>query len=428
MRRLILAASLMLAVAAAPASKSPLGAIAQDYVKLSLEAGERQPEYVDVYYGPAAWAEAAKANPRSLAQLLTDARALKARAAAIDPKALKAMDVRRRTFLLAMLTAAETRLAMANGAHYSFADEARGLFGVAPELKPLSSYDPVLAKIDKIIPGDGPLWQRVNTYRESLAIPTGRLKPVMDAAIKECRARTLAHIKLPANEHFTLEFVTRKPWGGYNYYKGNATSVIQVNTDLPVLITRAVDLGCHEGYPGHHVLNLLLEQRLARGRGWQEFTILPLYSPMGFIAEGTANYGIELAFPGNQRAAFEERVLFPLAGLNPAEAKRSAALADALRDMAGARFTIARDYLDGHLTREEAIVASQKYELLSRARAEKSAGFFDHYRSYVINYGLGRDMAAATVEAAGASPVARWKAFETLLSEPTVASDLKPPA
>ncbi len=428
MRRLILAASLMLAVAAAPAPKTALDAIAEDYVKLSLEAGERQPEYVDAYYGPAAWAAAAKADPRSLAQLLTDARALKARTIAVDPKTLKPIDARRRTFLLAMLTAAETRLAMANGTHYSFADEARGLFGVAPDLKPLSSYDPVLAEIDKLIPGDGPLWQRVNTYRESLSIPAYRLKPVMEAAIKECRARTLAHIKLPANEHFTLEFVTKKPWGGYNYYKGNATSVIQVNTDLPVLITRAVDLGCHEGYPGHHVLNLLLEQRLTRGRGWQEFTILPLYSPMGFIAEGTANYGIELAFPGNEREAFEERVLFPLAGLNPAEAKRSAALADALRDMAGARFTIARDYLDGHLTREEAIAASQKYELLSRARAEKSAGFFDHYRSYVINYGLGRDMAAATVEAAGTSPAARWKAFEALLSEPTVASDLKPPA
>ena len=424
--RLLAVTGLLLSTAAV-AAPPPLDVIASDYVKLSLEAGEREPEYVDAYYGSADWATAAKANPRSLAQLLADARTLKAATAAVDPKTLKPMDVRRRTFLLAMLTAAETRLAMANGRHFDFAEEARGLFGVAPDLKPLASYDPVLADIDTIVPGDGPLWQRVNAYRESLAIPTDRLKPVMAAAINECRARTLAHIKLPADEHFTLEFVTKKPWGGYNYYKGNAVSVIQVNTDLPVLITRAVDLGCHEGYPGHHLLNMLLEQKLSRGRGWQEFTVLPLYSPMGFIAEGTANYGIELAFPGNEREAFEETVLFPLAGLDPAQAKRSAALAKAMQKLAGARFTIARDYLDGHLTREQAIAASQKYELLSRPRAEKSVGFFDHYRSYVINYGLGRDMAAATVEAAGNSPAARWQAFETLLSEPTVAGDLRPP-
>ena len=74
----------------------------------------------------------------------------------------------------------------------------------------------------------------------------------------------MRHIALPENERFTLEFVTGKSWGGYNYYKGNAHSLIQVNTDLPIRISRAVDLGCHEGYPGHHVL-----QRAARAEAGQ---------------------------------------------------------------------------------------------------------------------------------------------------------------
>ncbi len=55
--------------------------------------------------------------------------------------------------------------------------------------------------------------------------------------------------------------------------------VDQVNTDLPVYIDRAVDLACHEGYPGHHVYNALLEKHLVRDRGWVEFSIYPLFSP-----------------------------------------------------------------------------------------------------------------------------------------------------
>src|SRR5688500_14834724 len=67
-----------------------------------------------------------------------------------------------------------------------------------------------------------------------------------------------------------------------------------LNVDLPVYIDRAVDLACHEGYPGHHVYNALLEQHLVRGRGWHEFSVYPLFSPHSLIAEGTANYGITM--------------------------------------------------------------------------------------------------------------------------------------
>ena len=197
-----------------------------------------------------------------------------------------------------------------------------------------------------------------------------------------------------------------------------------MNTDLPVLIDRAVDLGCHEGYPGHHVYNVLLEQRLARAHGWGEFTVYPLYSPQSLIAEGSANYGIELAFPGEEREAFEQAVLYPLAGLDPAEAPRYAELRQALEALAPARFTIVRDYLDGRIDRETAIGLTQRYQLLSRQRAEKAIDFADHYRSYVINYGLGKDMVRAAVEGSGATAAERWRRMETILSEPTVPAEL----
>ncbi|NIV17481.1 MAG: hypothetical protein GWN47_03535, partial [Woeseiaceae bacterium] len=59
--------------------------------------------------------------------------------------------------------------------------------------------------------------------------------------------------------------------------------------DLPIFIDRAVDLGCHEGYPGHHTFNVLLEKNLVTDRGWTEFTLYPLFSPQSLIAEGSGN-------------------------------------------------------------------------------------------------------------------------------------------
>ena len=114
-------------------------------------------------------------------------------------------------------------------------------------------------------------------------------------------------------------------------------------------MSRAVDLGCHEGYPGHHVLNMLLEQRLSQQRSWKEFTAYPLYSPMSLIAEGSANFGIELAFPGDEMQAFQRDVLYPLAGLDPATAEAQTQLLALTRELGRAEYTIADAYLAGRM-------------------------------------------------------------------------------
>ncbi|MDR7100004.1 hypothetical protein J2X04_002385 [Lysobacter niabensis] len=401
---------------------------AEEYVRLTLSIGEREPGYVDAYYGPAEWADDAKSIKRSLPELRTAVDDLNKRLDLIDSDSLPAMDARRKDFLAAQLVAARTRLAMMSGEKLGFDEEAEGLFALRPKLKPLSEYDPILAEIDRRVPGKGPLWERVDERVSQTAIPSDRLDSVMRASIAECRRRTIEHIALPSNETFTLELVTKQPWSGYNWYKGNATSLIQINTDLPVLMSRAVDLGCHEGYPGHHVLNMLLEQRLYTDRGWIEFTVYPLYSPQSFIAEGSANYGIELAFPDKDRQTFETKVLYPLAGLDPALAAQDAALQQMRNRLAGARLTIAKEYLDGRITRSEAVKLAQKYQLLSPERAEQSISFTDKYRSYVINYGLGLDMVRTFVSSSGSSSSDHWSAMEKILSEPTLPSDLLPGA
>jgi hypothetical protein len=258
-------------------------------------------------------------------------------------------------------------------------------------------------------------------------IPPERLGAVFDAAIAECRRRTLEHIALPEEESFVIEYVRDKPWSGYNWYKGDSFSLIEINTDLPIFIDRAVDLGCHEGYPGHHVFSVLLERDVVEGRGWVEFAVNALYGPQSLISEGSANYGIELAFPGDERVAFERDVLFPLAGLDPALAEPYYALGELLEQLSYAGNEAARDYLNGTTTADEAAAWLVEYSLTSPERAAQRVRFFDAYRSYVINYNYGKDLVRGYIEArAGADRDRKWAELVGLLSTPLSSSDLAP--
>lgn len=415
------------ATVSAPAPDT-LDRIADDYVLLQLTIGEKEDGYIDAYYGPAELKSraVAEAAPASLPELEARAVALRVRAQGFsdDGQPGDSADERRARFLAAQLTAARTRLKMLRGERLSFADEAEGLFGVRPDLVDLATLDAVLTELDALMPGAGPLWQRVDAFQNRFNLPADRIRPVMDAAIAECRRRTLDRMPLPAGERFDLALVTDKPWSGYNYYQGGYHSKIEINTDLPIRLDRAVDLGCHEGYPGHHAFNALIERDLVNGRGWQEFTVYPLYSPQSLIAEGSANYGIELAFPGAEQLAFETQVLAPLAGIPADGLADYARLRAAMQRLGAARYTISARYLAGEILADEAKSLLQRYQLLSPERAAQSLRFTDTYRSYVINYGLGRDMVRAAIEAGGADSATRWQRMERLLAEPTLPADL----
>ena len=406
------------------ASAKALDEIAAAYLRLSLEIGTHEPGYIDAYYGSPELKKAAEAAPRDKPALLGATRALMAEVDLAARRISDPLAKRRAAFLRAQLRAAETRLMMMQGTRFTFADEAERLFGVRPELKPLASYDAELAKIERLVPGEGALWARVETYLDGFTIPKDRLQKTFDAAIARCRGRSMAHIPMPEGESFRLEFVTGKSWSGYNYYQGGYHSLIQVNTDLPIRLSRALDLGCHEGYPGHHLLNMKLEEKLVKERGWTEFSVYPLYSPQSLIAEGSANYGIDLAFPESSKADTERDILMPIAEIAVPADDRYWQLLAAIERASGARLTIAQQYLDGEIDRATAVALTQKYMLVSPQRAEQSISFTDQYRSYVINYGLGETMVRAWVERGKPSRDEMWQRMAKIVSEPTLPSDL----
>jgi hypothetical protein len=319
---------------------------------------------------------------------------------------------------------------MLSGRRLSFDEESAALYdAVAPTLAE-STFESTLKALDERLPGSAPLIDRYDAFRRDFVIAAGKLSSVFDRAIAECRRRTLQHMPLPEGESFTVEFVTNKSWSGYNWYQGGFQSLIQVNTDLPIYIDRAIDLACHEGYPGHHAYNVLLEKELFVDRGWIEATVYPLFSPQSLIAEGTANYGIEVAFPAAERLAFERDVLFPAAGLKPERATEYYDVHRLVEQLSYAGNEAARRYLNGQLDRAGAAAWLTRFAMMSPARAEQRTRFFDDYRSYVINYNLGKDLVKQFIESRGgvdSQPVKRWQEFAKLLGTPRLPSGLGPP-
>ncbi|MCI0606114.1 hypothetical protein L0156_24265 [bacterium] len=400
-----------------------LDSIAERYVRLVLAAGVHDEDYVDAYYGPKEWKEEAQKQKLPLTEIRDRAESVLKELSSLKMPAQE-MERLRYEYLKKQLESLHAFADLRLGKKYSFDQESKALYDAVSPHFPEEHFATALQSLDALLPGKGTIQERYDALRKDFIIPPGNVDKVFQLALEESRKRTRKYIELPPEENFTVEYLTNKPWGGYNWYQGNFRSLIQVNTDLPIYIDRAIDLAGHEGYPGHHVYNVLLEQELLRKRKWLEFSVYPLFSPQSLIAEGSANYGVEALFPEGERLEFERKVLFPAAGLDPARAAEYHKVAEQIEKLAYAGNVAAKEFLDGHWTEDQVIEWSMKYSLYTKERAVQRLQFIKKYRSYVINYNLGEDLVTKYIEAQSLTQEERWKAFTKLLGSPRLPSGL----
>lgn len=406
--------------------KETMDKIAEQYVKLSLKCGQLDPDFVDAYHGPEEWKPSENEKP-STESLIKEAENIIQELENIDTSEFDELWVLRHKYLTKQTIAAKTRMEMVGGKKISFDEQAKLLFDAVVPDKSVEYFEDAIEELNKTLPGRGDLGERLNKFRSQFIIPEEKLDEVFTTAIEECRKRTKEYILLPENESFKIEYVKDKPWGGYNWYQGNYNSLIQVNTDNPKYIDGALDLAAHEGYPGHHVYNLLFEKKLLKEMNWIEFSVYNLFTPQSLIAEGSANYGVKVAFTQEEKRNFEKEVLFPLAGLDVSKADKFYKVIDLISKLSFAGNEATQKLIDGEFSEEEFINWKMKYQLTTRQRAEQNLSFSKKYQSYVINYNLGQDIVKDYVQRKmdGSEDVKKkWEIFEELLSKPYSASDL----
>jgi hypothetical protein len=432
MNRLILFVCVLFYIARCNPERNPVknfNSLAEKYVRLGLTIGQYDPDFVDAYYGPDSLKPAGTKLVRfPKDSLLTAVNTLQEECKNYLESAQTNDTLRARAHWMSrQLNAFAERIKIFTGSFSSFNEEIKQLFSVVPPVYTESHFRSLVGRLDTLLPGKGSIPQRMQQLSVKFTIPKEKVDTVFKTAIEEARKRTRARYQLPSNESFVLEYVNNKPWSGYNWYKGNYQSIIQINLDLPILIDRAIDLACHEGYPGHHVYNMLLEKNLYRDKGWVEISLYPLYSPQSLIAEGSANYGIEMSFPGTEGAAFAKKTLVPLAGLDTLHVELYFKALTLKSQLNYARNEAARGLLNGTMTEKEALRWLTEYCLMSNVLAEKSISFIRKHRSYVICYNYGQDLVKNYIESRGGTPSdpdKRWKLFGWLLSNPVTPVDL----
>ena len=239
--------------------------IAESYVRLVLAVGEHSPDYVDAYYGPKEWrdevAGQVKAGTLSLTAIRDQAAGIIRELEGMAPPATggdeEEMTRLRHAYLLGQTRALSAYAGMLLGDKHTFDEESRLLYDAVAPHHDEEHFRAILAQLDKKLPGKGTISERYERFHGDFVIPRDKLDAVFQAALAEARKRVAGRMQLPEKESFEISYVTDKPWSGYNWYKGDGHSLIEINTDLPIYVDRAIDLACHEGYPGHHVYNAL---------------------------------------------------------------------------------------------------------------------------------------------------------------------------
>ena len=400
--------------------------LAERYLRLGLALGRHVGGFVDAYYGPELLArEAATGALVPPSTLVAEARSL---IGALDAgerlgtvmgagDAAESEDTAgRRAYLRAQLVGLFTSARILAGEPVPYADEVEACYGVRPHRVPEEEILGAHRALEEVVPGTGPLVERLVAWRESQAVPPDRLEAAVRSLAEDLRGRSAKMLGLPDGERVDWVLETAKPWSGFNYYLGDLRSRVAINVDLPVLSTSLAHLVAHEAYPGHHTEHSRKEVGLVRRRHLLEESIFLVGTPQCLVAEGLADLGLEVVV-GRRPERFVAEHLHPLGIAYDADVV--AVVSEAGEALAGVRanaaFRLHEDGADPEVVAEE--IASLGLQSMQRARKSVEFLLDPTWRSYISCYVEGLPLCRRYV---GGRP----ERFERLVTEQCIPAEL----
>lgn len=406
-----------------------LDRLAKDYVELALYLHNHDPNPY-IYLGDKSVQEEIRTRKRPLAELDRDIGDLAARLCEANTGGCDHTQTRK-ALLTDRVEGLLMRSAILQGRYpASFDAEVDALYCVTVPEHDESHFRGLAAELDHLVPGTGPLPERMAAFRDSFRIPPDRVQPVIAATLEEARKRTLAHLDLPEDEGVTLKMNNFGDFGAFAEYLGQGRTNVHFSTSLPFHVDRIVELATHEAYPGHHVQATLLDAELVERRGWMEWTMLPLFGAHTIVAEGAANYGISLSFSRGERIAYDREVVLPMTGLTHLTTQLEAYhhYVDYVERLNYARNEAARRYLYQGWDRDRAVHWLMDFGLETREIAEQRLTLMTGYRSYVVTYNYGLDWVRNRIEGDDAPDTTqKWQRLRAFFETPVMPVRAHPP-
>jgi hypothetical protein len=392
--------------------------LGERFVRLALEIDKHRPGYVDAYFGPEDWkAQAQQHGQQSLSTLSEQVRQLEK-----DIFLADALDPQRRDHLARHLTAMRMSLCLLSGEKVSLAEEAEALYDIRPTWQDEQIFEEGHKLLEEVLPSGGSLRERMQAWKLSLEIPIEKAKGLLPVVIQKLRTLTDQKFNLPAEESFSVEFVSDQPWMAYNWYLGNSKSRIEINTDIPMRVSVLPGLMAHEGYPGHHTDLTIKEKKLVDELGYYEFTVNLLNAPSSVMAEGIATSALEAVLTEDEQEAWLREEILPYAEMTHIDPKRILAVSRAGRKVSGVAGNAAFMLHDQGKSEAEIIQYLQRYGLSSEKEARQTIRFISDPldRSYVFTYDAGYDLLEELFQG-----VDRDHYFKRLIEEPVTPSQVR---
>ena len=286
-----------------------------------------------------------------------------------------------------------------------------------PEWTPEEEFEAAHSKLDEVLPGDGPLAERYQAWREGEALQGDAIATVFDAVTEDFRSRTASLFELPEGESVEVDYVSDEPWTAFNYYQGGLRSRIAVNTDVPMTPDILVMLVAHEAFPGHHTEHAWKEQLHVREGGRLEESALMVGTPSCLIGEGIAELASEILLGDEGERVTAAHV--EGTGVRY-DSDLSRAVNEAREPIAHVAGNVALMIHTRGASEEEAIEYSRHWGLSSDRRAKQSVRFVTDpvWGSYVTTYTDGYELCRTWVNGDPAR-------FKRLLTEQLTPAELR---
>lgn len=333
-----------------------------------------------------------------------------------------ALSDQRARFLDVHLRAMECSARKFAGDDIGFVDEVEAYFDVRIAPGNEDDYRDAHRRLDALLPGSGPLAERLQAHRKSQMVPADRLAECVEAFSGALREKVRAVYPLPDTERVEYEVVGDKPWSGFNYYLGDYRSRVAINSDLEQQMAHLPNLIAHEAYPGHHTEHCRKEAGLVAD-GQAEQTLFLVNTPQCLMAEGLADLALEaIVGPGWGRWAQD---IYADLGL-----RFDGELAEQLHDASAGLLSVRQDAAlllhDRGRDADEVAGFLQRWSLTTPERARQSLRFLSSplWRAYISTYVEGYRLLGGWL---GQVPVGSERAdrFRRLLDEPLVPSSLR---
>lgn len=361
--------------------------VSRKYLIAGLRIGQELEGFADSYHGPADLPDiAASVDPsRALDEL--------------DSAIANVDDPLRRAYLESQARALRMAARVASGERVGFREQIHQGFDIEPEWTDEGVFQSAHGMLDRLLPGAGSLAERRVQYRRGFELQTENVLSIAEPLLAELRRRTLEFIELPEGESVALQLVTDQPWAGYNWYLGNMTSRIDINTDLPVRLNGLPELLAHEAYAGHHTEQSVKEALFLRERGYGEMAIALITTPQAVVAEGIATSTFEVLVPPEEQAAWLGAFVYEPVGWD-IDVESDLAIQRAGQSLSAVRGNAALMLHDRGQSVDSAVEYLGRYELLSEAEARKLAQFLTHplFRTYTFTYTAGKELVRAYLQ------------------------------